>query len=81
METDCTFLSACSGLGGRELKRRGMSKSTLLVLWAKPGGDLMQHGGEDTGAGWKAKFDSYLHLFAWARLGRGETQDSTVWED
>jgi len=39
-----------------------------------------QCGGDDTGAGWKAMFDSYLHLFARARPGRCETQDGEVWE-
>lgn len=59
-----------------------MSKSTHpLCCGPKPGGPaLAQHGGEDTGAGWKARIDSYLISFARAQLGRGETQNSVVCE-
>lgn len=82
METDCAFLPACSGLGGKELKSRGMNKSRCCLCCGLNLVQIpVQHDGEDTGADWKAKFDGYLYLFTRARLGRGETQDSVVWEE
>lgn len=61
METDCNFLSASSNSGGRELKSREMSKSTY-PLWCCLSlvQTLAQQSGEDIGAGWKARTDSYL---------------------
>lgn len=79
METDCNFLSASSG--GRELKSREMSKSAhLLCCGLSLVQTLAQHGGKDTGAGWKARIDGYLISFARVKLGRGETQNSVVCE-
>lgn len=79
METDCNFLSASSSSGGSELKNREMSKSVHpLCCGLSLVQTLAQHGGENTGVGWKARSDGYLISFAKAKLGRGETQNSAV---